>query len=339
MITPRCRSAAGLRLVVPALALSALLVGCGGDQKKKTSTGKDAHDQTQAAGAAGTTGAPESTAGGGGATGEGLAAPGGEQAVQPVGLLRAATSQLRSGQYEQAIRTCKDALRRNEKYVPAMVVMARAYFHLNKAEFAEAMCVETALKIEPRTGECYHLLGHIALKQDNRELALKNFEKATQVQPGLGAAWLNYGALLVEVKNFSAAVPALKRAVELLPNRPEAYVNLGSALRGDGKLVEARQAFVKALGMRPRYPAALFNLGILYLDATQVFDGKDRLRQLDESIAYLNQYKASGRYSKDDPANDYIDQAHNLHKKEKRRIEMDRQRKAREAARKAQGKK
>jgi len=308
-----------------------MLGACGGQQKKAPqSGGLGAQGQAAAAGdPAAAAGDPAAAASDPSAAAP-VAAPaggGGNTGPAPESEVRAARASVRGGQYERAIRQAKQALRKSEKYTPAMVVMARAYYHLGKHEFTESIC-EMALKLKSSIGECYALLGHISLKQDNRDLALKNFEKATQVEPGYAPGWLNYGALLLGVKNYGAAVNALSRAVEMLESRPEAHLNLGSAYRGNGQLVEARRELLTALKLRPGYPAAYFNLGILYLDATKVFDGKQRLQQLEEAMSYFNRYKATGRSSKDDPINEYVEQAQKLHKKEKRRIEREARKKA-----------
>ena len=85
----------------------------------------------------------------------------------PSGLVRSALQSVHRGQHEAAIRQCKQALRRDEKYTPAMEVMARAYYHLGKTEFAAAIC-DIALGIDPRSAKCHNLKGFVALKEQDR---------------------------------------------------------------------------------------------------------------------------------------------------------------------------
>jgi tetratricopeptide (TPR) repeat protein len=334
-----------------AAAIVALFLGCGGDkQKQQTTPGGAVGESRQAqpvagSGQAGPAGqqqmppagaAPVDAPTGGGnvgvspATGEGPA---------PVREVKAAEAAVRARRYERAIGQARRALRKSEKYVPAMVVMARAYYGLGKLEFTEAVC-DIALKLKPNTGPCYHLIGLVALKQENESRALKNFEKSTQVQPGFAPAWLNFGAMLLRIKAYERAAGALERAAEYLPNRPEVQLNLGSAYRGSRKPGQARQAYIKAMKLRPRYPQAYFNMGILYLDATSTFDGKNRMQQLAEAQAWLTRYKNSSAYGgKDDPVDEYIEQAQKQQKREQKRLEREARKRAREAAKAAQGKK
>jgi Tfp pilus assembly protein PilF len=242
---------------------------------------------------------------------------------------------VRRGKYEAAIRQAKSALRRDEKYVPAMVVMSRAYLHLNKLEFSESIC-DIALSINGNTGECYNIKGFIALKDKNDPLARAHFEKATQVQPSLGPPWLNLGAQYLKVKNYRAAIPALETAVSRMPSRPEAHLNLGSAYRGDGKLVKAQQSYKKALQLKGNnYPSAYFNLGILFLDA-QKYPGMDTLQKLNTAVAYFNKYKQQMTYlKKDDPVDAYIKEAQKKYEREQKRREREAKRRARAKAKPA----
>jgi tetratricopeptide (TPR) repeat protein len=255
-------------------------------------------------------------------------------AAIPSGEVQNALGLVRRGHYEQAINQCKAALRRNEKYVPAMVVMARAYYHLNKLEFAESVC-DIALSIDASSAECLNIKGFVALKNENDPLAREQFDKATKAKDSFGPAWLNLGVQYLKVKNYPAAIPALEKATQLLPNRAEAHLNLGSAYRGAGEVGKAQASYLKALQLKPNYPDAYFNLGILFLDAPS-FPGMNRLQQLNTAVDHLNKYKRMMSYlPKDDPADAYIREAQKAYEREQKAMEREAQRKAREAAKKA----
>jgi tetratricopeptide (TPR) repeat protein len=255
----------------------------------------------------------------------------------PTAEVQNALALVRRGQYEQAINQAKAALRRNEKYAPAMVVMARAYFQLGKSEFAESVC-DLALSIDATQGDCHIIKGFVALKNDNDPVAREQFEKATKAKPGLGAGWLNLGVQYLKVKNYTAAITALEEAVRLLPSRPDAHLNLGSAYRGAGaqdQLTKAQASYTKALQLKPNYPAAYFNLGVLFLDAA-TFPGMTKLQQLNTAVTHFNSYKrAQPRLPADDPVDGYIKQAQKDYERETKALQREAQRKAREAAKKA----
>ena len=62
-------------------------------------------------------------------------------------MTTSASELVRGGQYEAGIAAAKQVLRRDERYVPAMIVMARAYYFLKKNELAGSIC-DIAKKIE-----------------------------------------------------------------------------------------------------------------------------------------------------------------------------------------------
>ncbi|HET6284509.1 MAG TPA: hypothetical protein VFH73_26370, partial [Polyangia bacterium] len=67
----------------------------------------------------------------------GGAQPGGRKrrqpppAVIPTAETQQADQLLRAGRYDQAVVAAKAALNKNERYTPAMLVMAKAYYKLN----------------------------------------------------------------------------------------------------------------------------------------------------------------------------------------------------------------
>jgi len=342
---------------IVAVLAAALLLGaaaCGGSDEKKESATADETLKKEKAKAAGKGGAekaaaPEKVAK---ATPEAAAgdkkapapapAPEPEEAPDkaapiPQAEVANAVAFVRRGQYEQAIVQAKAALKRNEKYAPAMVVLARAYYQLNKNELAEAVC-DIALQIDSSQGECYVIKGFVALRNDNDPGAKDLFEKATKARPGLGAGWLNLGVQFLKVKNYTAAITALEEAARLMANRAEVHLNLGSAYRGAGspeQLSKAASSFTKALQLRPNYPAAYFNLGILYLDA-QAYPGMTKLQQLNMAVSHFNSYKrVVSTLPKDDPVDGYIKEAQKAYEREQKALQREAQRKAREAAKKA----
>lgn len=216
---------------------------------------------------------------------------------------------LKSGRYEDAIRQAKIALGRDERYVPAMVVLAKAYYYQRKYELATSI-VDIAKSIDANNAECYNLLGFISLQRDDHISATASFKKATELDGRYGNAWDNLAAQYLYAKNYDGALDAAQKATQLLPSFSKAWLNLGSAYRGKQQYGEAENAYKRAMQLDPNYADAYFNLGILYLDAKQM-PNTDTITKLNTAINYLNRYKqlASYRLTKDDPADTYIAEA------------------------------
>jgi tetratricopeptide (TPR) repeat protein len=228
---------------------------------------------------------------------------------------------LKAGRYEDAIRQSKLALGRDERYVPAMIVLAKSYYYQRKYELATSI-VDIAKSIDPNNAECFNLLGFIALTRDDRISATAAFKKATELDANYGNAWDNLAAQYLFAKNYDGALEAALKATQLLPTFPKAFLNLGSAYRGKQQYVEAENAYKRASQLDPQYAEAYFNLGILYLDAKQI-PNTDLITKLNTSINYLNKYKQTAGYrlQKDDPADTYIAEARTGIDREQKRLQ------------------
>jgi superkiller protein 3 len=233
----------------------------------------------------------------------------------------AAQNFLRNGRYEDAIRQAKLALGRDERYVPAMIVLAKAYYYEKKYELATSI-IDIAKSIDANNAECYNLLGFIALTRDDRISATAAFKKATELDARYGNAWDNLAAQYLYAKNYDGALEASSKAKDLLPTFAKAWLNYGSALRGKQQYPEAESAYKRATQLDPNYADAYFNLGILYLDAKQM-PGTDLIAKENTAINYLNKYKqlAGYRLKADDPADTYIAEARTSIDREQKRLQ------------------
>jgi tetratricopeptide (TPR) repeat protein len=256
-----------------------------------------------------------------------------------------AETYLRQGRYEDAIRECRLALGRNERFVPAMVVMARAYYYLGRAAQAQFVLFtrvldpmkKNELSVESRDlGDIYNILGMIDLKKNLKDTALRYFRDATDKNPQNASAWNNLAAMLVMQKDYQGAVPAAERAAQLAPGLAKVHLNLGSAYRGTRQYEKANVEYRRALSLQADYPEAYFNMGVLYMDAEN-YPGMTAIERLETAIKYLNDYKsrarAKGTLGRDDPVDEYLKRAQSDINDERKSIERKRKKAERDAER------
>jgi tetratricopeptide (TPR) repeat protein len=258
-----------------------------------------------------------------------------QQAGDPAPDTKDAADQLRKSRYEDAITASKRALARDERYVPAMLVMAKAYYGLKKYELATAI-IDNVRALDANNADAYNVLGFIALTRNDSTSATASFKKATELDEKFGNAWNNLTAQYLLAKNYDAALESGEKAAGLLPRFDKAHLNLGAAYRGKGQYEQAEKEFRKALELNTTYADAYFNLGVLYLDAPQM-PNMDLPTKLNTAINHFNKYKqlASYKLTKDDPSDGYIDEARKTIDREQKRIERERKKKERDAAKKA----
>ncbi len=245
-----------------------------------------------------------------------------EKKGDPAPDTKAAQDLLGKGRYEDAIRQSKLALARDERYVPAMVVMAKAYYHLRKFELAGSI-IDIAKSIDANNAECNNLLGFLALENNDRISATAAFKKATESDGNFGPGWLNLCAQYLAAKNYDGAVDSGERAAKLMPNSARAHLNLGSAYRGKQRYAEAEKEYKQASVLDGSLADAWFNLGILYLDAKEMPGVPDLVAKLNISISHFNRYKQLAGYkiTKDDPADTYLNDCRTQIDREQKRLE------------------
>jgi tetratricopeptide (TPR) repeat protein len=247
----------------------------------------------------------------------GFRAAGSGEAAQQLPEIRSA---LLAGQYENAIVLSKLALSKDDRYVPAMLTLATAYYFLGKRELAAAI-IGVAQSIEPDNAEAYLVLGYLALAKEDRIAATAAFKKATEHDANLGMAWHNLAAQYLHAKNYPQALQAAQRAVSLFPGPGllGAELNYGSALRGMRRYDEAAAAYRHVIERDPQNADAYFNLGVLHLDAPQLA-GLDAMGQRNAAIQYLMRYQDLAAHgSRDEAAEAYIKEAKAANERELRK--------------------
>jgi tetratricopeptide (TPR) repeat protein len=239
--------------------------------------------------------------------------------------------------YQEAVVQAKLALNKNERYAPAMLVMAKAYFKLGKYEWVRTLgdMMKNAGASEAERADIYHMLGFMEIEKKNTPGAIELFKKATNAQSENAVFWNNLGTQYLIAKNYREAVPTLEKAVQIQPTFAKAHLNLGSAYRGVKAYDRALSEYQQSLRLFPRYADAVFNLGILYLDAEKM-PNLDSIAKLNTAIQYFQQHKQmlTGAGLSVPPETDaYILEAQENISKEQKRIERQKKQDEREKQR------
>src|ERR1700690_2789283 len=155
-------------------------------------------------------------------------------AVIPTEEVAAAERLYRSQNYPGAVAQAKAALNRNERYTPAMLVMAKAYFKLGKNEWVKTLgdMMKNAGATEAERADIYQMLAFMEIEKKNTPGAIEMMKKAAEARPDNALLWNNLGAQYLVAKNYREAVPVLEKSTQLQPSFAKGHLNLGSAYRG-----------------------------------------------------------------------------------------------------------
>ncbi|MEM7154190.1 MAG: tetratricopeptide repeat protein [Myxococcota bacterium] len=206
-----------------------------------------------------------------------------------------AQAKLTKGQYTDAVKTARQALKVHEQNVDAMLVFAEVYykegkFELVRAVTSSALQIDAKIRTPEETSRAYNLQGFAMLAMGEDQGATRSFKKAAEVDEKNAAAWNNLGTRYLDVGDVPTATACFEYAIELEPRFYKAHLNYGAALRASRNWEAAEAAMRKALELRPNYPEAYFNLGVLYLDADP-FPGLDTTQRLNKVIGNLSKFQ------------------------------------------------
>jgi tetratricopeptide (TPR) repeat protein len=259
-------------------------------------------------------------------------------AVIPTDETAEAEQLFKQGRYPDAVAEAKLALTKNERYTPAMLVMAKSFYKLHKYEWMKKLweMMQANGASNPEKAEIYQLLAFLEVDQKNVPGAIVLFKQATEAKPDDAMLWSNLGAQYLAAKNYGEAMPVLEKAASLQPGFAKAHLNLGDAYRGNKDYEKAQAEYQRALQLFPNYADAVFNLGILYLDADKI-PNMDLFAKENTAIQYLQKYKQmmGGTLPASDPADSYIAEAQDKIKKEEKRLDRIKKQQERETARAA----
>ncbi len=259
-------------------------------------------------------------------------------AVIPKEETKQAQDLFRAGRYADAVVAAKAALNKNERYTPAMLVMAKSYYKLHKYEWMKKLweMMQANNASDSEKAEIYQLLAFLEIDAKNVPGAIALFKQAAEAKPDDASLWNNLGAEYLAAKNYADALPVLEKSVHLQPGFAKAHLNLGDAYRGQKQYDKAEAEYKQALQLFPNYADAVFNLGILYLDADKM-PNMDLFAKENAAIQYFQRYKdmMGGALAASDPAEAYVVEAQDHIKKEEKRLERLKKQQERDAARAA----
>jgi tetratricopeptide (TPR) repeat protein len=114
------------------------------------------------------------------------------------------------------------------------------------------------------SAEARLLIGSILLLADDKQAAVKEFERAIELNPKLPGLQAWYGRALMRLGDGDGAIVAFKRELTDSPNDFEANLYLGILLKRDKSLDEAFEYLSRAARLRPRDSYARFHLASLH---------------------------------------------------------------------------
>ena len=164
----------------------------------------------------------------------------------------------------------------------------RALAMHEQSRLAEARALyEQTVRVEPRHFHALHLLGIIALQNNQAEAAVDLFGRAILIDPSSVAAHVNQGNAQHERHRFDDAIACYDKAIALKPDCAEAYHNRGNALRELKTYAAAIASYDTAIALKPDYAEAHQNRG---LTLSELHQREAAVASYEKAIAHRPDY-------------------------------------------------
>lgn len=168
----------------------------------------------------------------------------------------------RTGDYDSAIRWCREALRSDANFVPALKALAAAA--TAKGDFVEAArALERVVTLGRDDAAALGDLGNVYLRQGRVDDAHTALQRALALDPGMPLANNTMGLAALRRGDPATAETYFREAVRHQPDLAEARNNLGNALAGRNAYAEAAHHFEKAIGSDPNSVEARHSYGVV----------------------------------------------------------------------------
>jgi tetratricopeptide (TPR) repeat protein len=167
-----------------------------------------------------------------------------------------------AGDLDAAIRWCREALRRDSSFIPALKELASAA--TTKGELIEAaQALEKAVALRPEDANAFADLGSVYLRQGRLDDAQRILTRALALDPTMPLANNMMGLAALRKGMPDTAETHFREAVRMQPDLAEAHNNLGNVLAGRRAYPEATHHFEQAIRSDPKYVDAHHSLGVV----------------------------------------------------------------------------
>jgi tetratricopeptide (TPR) repeat protein len=178
------------------------------------------------------------------------------------GICQARFSQQR---YEEAIKSCEESARLNDKFYWTFQNLAYLYGNLGISDKSMA-AVHRALALNPRSVDMLIFKARLLFDEKKNEEAIAILTEAIKIKPDNEEAYLVLGYHYSLLTKYDEALKAAERAYEVKPKSFEVINFKAAALNELGRQNEALPLANEAVRMQPNNERALFVLGVTHFN-------------------------------------------------------------------------
>ena len=192
-----------------------------------------------------------------------------EQFVDEFSYLRAAKEFAKAGDFQNAERQCRKALKLNPNNAEACCNLGLALYQQRRFDEARRHLSE-AVRLDPNNADAHYNMGQMMLRMGEVDEAIRHWSEVVRLDPNHVKSHVNLGALYLNRGVSEKARHHLFEAVNLDPNNTDAHYNLGRLMLGSGQFDEAVTHMSAVVRLEPNDVEARYTLGLAFVRAGQV---------------------------------------------------------------------
>ncbi len=189
------------------------------------------------------------------------------------------------GDNDKAIEFAKRSIRLDlDKADNARKILAQAYLRKGNKDLA-LIILNSLGGEESKDGEIHNMLGLVALRNNERTLAMSHLKKSLELDPNIVSARMNLGLVYLKYQQLDSAEKQFKDVLVHFPGHADAKLHLAIIDSQMGRYKQALAVFNDTLENDPDNAVALYNLAVL----------NNNTKQYGEALANLRSYLKTRR--------------------------------------------
>jgi len=172
-----------------------------------------------------------------------------------------------SGNYEEAIDSCKKALELDPNNAKLYSNLGFAYTLSGRYEDAIKSCLQ-AISIDSESADAYYWLGYAYNDMGNYEEAIETYQKVLKIDSQYADAYCGLGNIYAVLNEYEDAISFYNKALKIEPNPNDdiTYNQLGNAYLKLERNTEAIDSFRNSIRINNNWKVPYQNLGNTYLN-------------------------------------------------------------------------
>ena len=191
-----------------------------------------------------------------------------------------------AGYMDDCEKVCRRCLQLDDRYANAYVILGMIATRRGEDDMALGL-LERAVRLEPDNTFAMNELAYALHLTGEDDRALDLTQRAIRETPDFADAWCNKGLILYYRSDFEEAALAFNRALQLAPDHVTAWIGKGNTLTQLCDFEEAQACYDQALQLDPNSADACHGKALLYRMLgleDDVRTWQERAMQLDPEI-------------------------------------------------------